>query len=268
GGVCAYAGAYAYICDLPAYQPGGVYFDTSHPTDIDFSNASARQREEHTIADFAVGRDVGIGGMIQSIVNVGVRYAQMESTTSFHADGTPDWDIPVGSKLPGYFDPTYWAHRTHDSAKLDADRQFKGAGPVATWDASHRLLGDEATGKVDLNWSVGGGVIFGKQKTSITGYERINYYAHNGFSVGGDRLPGNPYKTVLTPVDIRRTKSTSVPVLDLSLGLSYDIQRLKLSAGYQWERYFNVLDVGDQAASKSDRTIDGPYFKIAVGFGG
>jgi hypothetical protein len=57
-------------------------------------------------------------------------------------------------------------------------------------------------------------------------------------------------------------------VLDLSLGLSYEIQRVKVSSGYRWERYFDVLDTGYQDESASDRTIDGPYFKLAVGFGG
>ena len=41
-----------------------------------------------------------------------------------------------------------------------------------------------------------------------------------------------------------------------------------MSTGYRWERYFDVLDVGYDKAKKYDRTIDGPYFKLSVGFGG
>jgi hypothetical protein len=59
-----------------------------------------------------------------------------------------------------------------------------------------------------------------------------------------------------------------VPLLGLELGLSYEIQRVKLSTGYRWERYFDVLDAGFDNERDADRTIDGPYFKIAVGFGG
>jgi hypothetical protein len=59
-----------------------------------------------------------------------------------------------------------------------------------------------------------------------------------------------------------------VPVLDLSLGLSYEIQRIKVGAGYRWERYYNAIDAGYAEHKSYDRTIDGPYFKIAVGFGG
>jgi hypothetical protein len=41
-----------------------------------------------------------------------------------------------------------------------------------------------------------------------------------------------------------------------------------VGAGYRWERYFDVLDVGYDEAEDADRTIDGPYFKLSVGFGG
>ena len=59
-----------------------------------------------------------------------------------------------------------------------------------------------------------------------------------------------------------------MPLVDLSLGLSYEIQRIKVSTGYQWERYFNVLDAGYAEHRSYDRTFDGPYLKVSVGFGG
>ena len=65
-----------------------------------------------------------------------------------------------------------------------------------------------------------------------------------------------------------RNKTATVPVLDLSLGLSYTVPGVKMSAGYRWERYFNVLDAGFTEHKSYDRTLDGPYVKIAVGFGG
>jgi hypothetical protein len=73
---------------------------------------------------------------------------------------------------------------------------------------------------------------------------------------------------VTTPINVARTKSVTAPVLDLSLGLSYEIQRVKVGAGYRWERYYDVLDAGSARHQSFDRTMDGPYFKIAVGFGG
>jgi hypothetical protein len=81
----------------------------------------------------------------------------------------------------------------------------------------------------------------------------------------GPPMIGDP---VTTPINVARTKSVTVPVLDLSLGLSYEIQRVKVGAGYRWERYYDVLDAGSTRHQSFDRTMDGPYFKIAVGFGG
>ena len=43
---------------------------------------------------------------------------------------------------------------------------------------------------------------------------------------------------------------------------------LKLTSGYRWERYFNAISMAGPGDKSYDRTIDGPYFKIAVGFGG
>ena len=34
------------------------------------------------------------------------------------------------------------------------------------------------------------------------------------------------------------------------------------------ERYFNVLDAGYDERKDYDRTFDGPYVKVSVGFGG
>ena len=118
---------------------------------------------------------------------------------------------------------------------------------------------------VSVDWSVTGGVLFGKQKTSVTGDEQATYFlVSNYLYQPDDPALLNPPE----PIDIRREKSISVPVVDLSLGLSYEIQRIKVGAGYRWERYFNVLDTGYDQAKKADRTIDGPYFKVSVGFGG
>ena len=73
---------------------------------------------------------------------------------------------------------------------------------------------------------------------------------------------------IVTPVSISRSRSVTVPTAAAALGLSYKVDRFSIGAGYRWERYFDVLDVGYDEAKDADRTIDGPYFKIAVGFGG
>jgi hypothetical protein len=68
--------------------------------------------------------------------------------------------------------------------------------------------------------------------------------------------------------EIRRSDRVTAPYAGASLGVGYEIGRVRVGTGYRWERYFNVLDVGYEEAKDGDRTIDGPYFKVSLGFGG
>jgi len=255
------------------FIPGGYLGAFCEPpynvirTGVDWSDSAARDSEQHLLADFSVGRDLGIGlpGRGHSTVEAGLRYAHFKSVTDVSMDGIPDVSLPEGwaKYSPGYGKYQYAATFNHYRASLRADRRFTGAGPTATWDAGQRLVGGETSGHVDVDWSIGGGVLFGKQKTAITGTEEAGFFRGQYSTYPNARPP-----LTATPVDIHRTKSVSVPVIDLSLGLSYEIQRVKVSTGYHWERYFNVLDAGYTEHKSYDRTFDGPYFKLAVGFGG
>jgi outer membrane receptor protein involved in Fe transport len=253
------------LCDptyvIPGYEylgPGYLYSPSAFKYGTNFSDSSARTQEDHLIADFDVGKDVGLGaiGAGHSSLAAGLRYASFNSRTWTTARGTANWDIP---------DAWFFKYSSVDrfAASTSADREFKGTGPVLSWDAATPVWGDDASGHVDLDWTVSGGVLFGKQKTAIRGQEKASYYY--GRLTYGPPLSGEP---LVTPIDIHRTKSVSAPVIDLSLGLSYEIQRIKVGAGYRWERYFNVLDAGYADHQSYDRTFDGPYFKVAVGFGG
>jgi outer membrane receptor protein involved in Fe transport len=227
-----------------------------------FSDVSARDDEDHEIVDFAVGYDVGLGSTVShSQVSAGLRYASFESTTRFTARALDDWDLPVGWK--------YLPSTANESrAELNAAREFKGTGPTLSWDAAMALLGNDQTGRLQFDWSATAGVLFGDRETTVIGEDMLR-------TVGG--VIGNvgikfPLPTIGTPtttvINEARSESATVPVVDLSLGLSYEAGRVKVGAGYRWERYFDVLDVGYDTAEEADRTIDGPYFKIAVGFGG
>jgi iron complex outermembrane recepter protein len=248
-----------YFCqqdNTGGYSGQGVY-----NLRYDFSKSEVAEREEHTIVDFAVGRDMGMGGFDASTFSGGLRYAQFKSSTVVDMYGQVDWAAPLDA-----FYGKYGASHNRYEAKLDADRQFKGAGPVVSWDASTRLLGGDQAGHLDLDWSLSGGVLFGKQTTRVSGKEIAAYYYQTGKYFTNPTTPVTGPTT--TPVNIRRSSSVTVPVVDLGLGLSYKIDRFNVGAGYRWERYYNVIDGGYQEHKSYDRTIDGPYFKIAVGFGG
>jgi|GEM_PF-50389 len=236
------------------------YFSGFVRTGLNWSDTSAREKETHVVADFMVGRDVGVGLLgNRSVLSVGLRYAQFESLTAATINGIPDWTLQDGWALP-----SYPVSRTHDMASMTADREFKGAGPTLSWDAGRTVFGADEAGHVALDWSVTAGVLFGRQKTAVSGSEGEEHFA------GWYGYVTNVLAPVPTaPLGIAsRSKSITVPVVDLALGLSYEIQRFKVGAGYRWERYFNVLDAGYAEHKDYDRTIDGPYFKIAVGFGG
>jgi hypothetical protein len=201
---------------------------------------------------------------------VGLRYAAFESQTAFDVYGIPDWNIPAGWKS-AYYPPRALNPVTfHEyEATVDTDREFKGAGPTLSWDAARELLGNDDRGHLALDWSIQAGVLFGKQKTSVTGVEQSGYFRGAYFtSSGGSPALRTPVPDEPVVLDHHRTKSVTAPVVDLSLGLSYDVGRVSVGTGYRWERYFNVLDGGYAEHKDYDRTIDGPYFKLAVGFGG
>ena len=253
---CVFPGGSPY-CD-----PNAPFAYATLVTGTNWSDSSAKESEKHLIADFAVGKDVGLGviGDSHSTVSAGLRYASLQSTTRAMMHGIPDWNIADGwSKYP--------SSRDEYLADLKADRKFKGAGPTVSWEAAQHLIGNGEVGHVDLDWAVTGGVLFGKQKTTATGTYQSNYASGKyEFQLSGSNLlpPLTSKPLGVAP----RSKSVSVPMLDLSLGLSYEIQRVKVGAGYRWERYFNVLDAGYAEHKSYDRTFDGPYFKVSVGFGG
>jgi len=265
-GVCAFpASLYGGLFKKAFCDPTYLFYGHSYYNPLlvahgqTWSQGEARDREEHTIVDFDVGRDVGLGALTASKLSTGVRYGDFNSQSRFSASGQGGWTIPEGWRSTSV--PV--SHNGYD-AHVSADREFRGAGPALGWDADLHLLGSDQTGHVDLDWSVTGGVLFGKQKTTIAGQERSAFYSGYYFPWP---IPQVGPATII-PLDQSRSKSVSVPVVDLSLGISYDIQRIKVSTGYRWERYFNVLDTGYAERKQADRTIDGPYFKIAVGFGG
>jgi len=244
------------ICDPAVYEALNAYGLLQTPKS--WSDSSARSGEEHLFADFNIGREVGLGSVSSSRVELGLRYAQFESTTQVAMNGIPHMDVPEAFAY-------YIAVHDQHTAVLAADRTFEGFGPTLSWDAAIGLLGSEEAGHLDVDWRLRAGVLFGKQRTNVNGFEQSTHFEESYF------VHLTPEAEVLNdpvPVEVHRSQSVSVPLVDLSLGLSYEVGRMKVGAGYRWERYFGVLDVGYDEHKDADRTIDGPYFKVAVGFGG
>jgi outer membrane receptor protein involved in Fe transport len=249
------------LCD-PTYvrgnfPPGHFYNPANLITPVNRLGSSTVRQEDHLVVDFAVGKDIGIGITEESSLSVGLRVAKFESSVSGEVNGISDLYVPDG--WLGYFSTFQ-----HYMGSFDGDRKFEGAGPTLSWEASKRLLGAEGAGHLNLDWMLTGGVLFGKQKTTITGADGGEYVRMRYPRAGIGALPAVP----VTVRDRTAAEDAMVPVVDLSLGLSFNVPGVKLSTGYRWERYFDVLDAGFTEHKSYDRTIDGPYFKVSVGLGG
>jgi iron complex outermembrane receptor protein len=248
-----------------AYQdvPGGVT-DASEPMERDNHIVTAvRDAEEFAVADFMVGKEVGLGVFGdggKSTLSAGLRYASFKSTSRVAMDGVTDSYIaPLVEKYTGTM--RYDAHTN----TLESRRKFEGTGPALTWESSTRLVGSDEAGHADLEWKVGGGALFGKQTTESSEDRLGGHYSKDGWGVLTPWTKTTLYDEV-TPRN--RTENVTVPNLSLSLGLSYAIDRVKISTGYSYDRFFDAIDGGYTESQTYDRTIHGPYLKLSLGFGG
>jgi iron complex outermembrane receptor protein len=233
-----------------------------------YAVTSIHDSEEDTVADFKVGKDVGLGAFGAdgtSTLAAGLRYASLQSEASIATGGiegsyiAPDVTFSTGVRRHNAF-----------KASLVSEREFTGTGPSVSWDASVRLLGDDQGGHADLDWSVGGAVLFGKQSAESGDVRSgVQYRATNG-SIANIRDLSSYVVTPIYASDTphARSEDVTVPSLSLSLGLSYSIDRLKVSTGYAYDRFFDAIDGGIEEAQTFDRTIHGPYLKLSLGFGG
>ena len=254
-----------------AYQdvPRGINVTTDHYIERDNHAITAvRDDEEYSVADFMVGKDVGIGAWgegTRSVVSAGLRYATFESTSHVGMDGITESFVDPVFQTGGY--PKYGVeHWNRYTTTLDSVRDFEGAGPAVSWESAIRLVGDNHGGHVDLDWKVGGAVLFGKQTMASVEDRFGRYYYRTGLGVGYVNFETPRYD--VQDIPRARSKDVTVPNLSLSLGLSYTIDRLKVSTGYSYDRFFDAIDGGFDEARQYDRTIQGPYFKISMGFGG
>jgi hypothetical protein len=213
-----------------------------------------------------IGRDFGIGAAsersLRSNLSAGLAYADLHSSADISIHARPDftWPAMIVQPSPPPF-PTAHVHRLQ--AELQARRGFRGAGPALRWDGSLALLGnEETTGRINVDMSLGGAVLFGKQKNRT----RENLF---GVYAGGYFLDTT---TIIESYDTHslfvRDKSVTIPEANASLGLSYELGGLKVGTGYRWERYFKAIDAGIDERKTYDRQFDGPYFKVSLGFGG
>jgi len=257
---------YNFVC-----VPGGPFYNpaTLHFPKTQWSDAEGRDHEQYEVGELTAARHAHLGAL-DSTLSAALRYADLKSEQTWAANAQANWIIPVGWNCgPSAYvcSPSSYMLRHAD---MRAEREFEGLGPMLSWDAAAKLWGSDANGRLNLDWTVSAGALRGERKSAFTGIQESQLHSGeiNITLSGYDRfLPavGDP---IIDPLPTARSKGTTIPVVDLSLGLSYEVSRVKVSTGYRWERYFDAIDSGFGEEKKTDRTIDGPYLKFAVGFGG
>ena len=218
--------------------------------------------EAHTIIDFKVGRDVGLGlfgERTDSVISLGARYVQMNMASKGHSYGAPGVrfyhlkTILAGSK---YY---IGAWPRISSTLMERYSDLRALGPVVSWDNSTGLWGNPNDGELALDWGVNAALLFGRQKV------KINYTTHAYLQHG---VGYGAFNEVLASGTGHRTQSrrATVPNLGGFAGLSYRFTNAKISAGYRADFFFGAMDRGLDTPHSVTTGYNGPYATISIGF--
>jgi hypothetical protein len=220
-------------------------------------------KQSYLVADFAVGRDVGIGtqSSVNSLINFGVRFAQFSTRSTVHHSALPDPHVtmvPTGFGLHKY--KSIGFHHSY-FADLNSERSFRGVGPSLSWDASARLSGDDDGQGVSFDWGLNGALLFGRQK--VGGSHQTTSRFFDGVVYALNRPPT---VTTRNDVPLDRSRSSIVPNLGGFAGLSFKYPNAKVSLGYRADFFFGAMDGGIDKRHAEDMSFHGPFAKIALGF--
>jgi hypothetical protein len=206
----------------------------------------AQSAESHTILDFQVGKDVGLGKFGSngsSVLSAGVRIAQFNSRGAVEIQSQP-------TNVNGY----YYYHIFR--ANFDARRRFAGIGPSLSWDASANITGNSSSGRISFDWGFNGAMLFGHQRAK-THHQTTNNLKHSYQYLSVNQTSGS----------LARSKNVTVPNLGAFAGISWRTSNAKVSIGYRADMFFGVIDGGIDTGKKENRGFYGPFASISVGIG-
>jgi hypothetical protein len=215
--------------------------------EVNYVQSKSYAPEIHTILDFAVGRDVGLGALGgTSQVSGGVRVAQFTSDPIVNITALPDYrSDQVGDRFRG--------------AAL-GKHSFHGIGPALSWDASTPIAGKTQDGEITLDWGVNAALLFGR-RTADTHHQTSQCHIHYSQFMG--------CVGVYTKAgDFRRSHAVMVPDLGGFAGLSMRYANAKISFGYRADEFFGAMDGGIDTAMKENVGFYGPFASVSVGLGG
>jgi opacity protein-like surface antigen len=222
------------------------------PTAIRGTNV-AQHKESHWLADFMVGRELGLGRGLPSIARFGVRVAEIRSKTT----GSAQWNnIPAASTFitTCTVAPTPGVCLTHNR-NYTQQNSFFGAGPRLELDGSIPLV---------ARWSIDymGGIaaLYGRRSAVQT----VNV------SQSAGTLPASfvfPVCAAGCPVNANYSDNALVPNADAMVGLSYAItDNLKATVSYRFDGYWDALKSFDSngQVTNLNRLYQGAMLRLSV----
>lgn len=221
-----------------------------------FERLHAKNSEGHVVVDFQVGKDIGVGLFgrgTDSIVNFGIRYAQMNAKSKGDSYGIPYVRFEQGTRITHYkYLKQYGVARTihQSSASMERWDNFQALGPSLSLKNTTGLLGTVDNGQIALDWGVNAALLFGRQKAKASHHSTTSFYNER------------------QPVTRTRSRRVIVPNIGGFAGLSYRFPNAKISAGYRADFFFGAKDGGLETRNTVDVGFHGPYATISIGLGG
>lgn len=231
-----------------------------------YAQTSTNKSEDHFIADFQAGKDVGLGMFgrnSESEVSVGVRFAQMSEKAQ-----TAIYARPGVGFVPGTFRgspvPTLGNYH-HYLATAQRAASFHGVGPSLSWNASAPMAGKASDGEVTIDWGVNAAILFGRQRV------QAHHHTTGGYRYISGTGKYKQTKTVVLPSHAgHRTNSRSIVVPNLGgfAGVSFRYANAKMSVGYRADFFFGAVDNGLDTRDAQTRGYYGPFASVSIGLGG
>jgi len=239
------------------------YNGTITPVFTGYADQSTDNREAHTIVDFQVGRDIGVGLLgryTDSTISFGARYAQLNTKSQSEAHDAPDAFFDHSTR-PGYvIHPKYYVQiHNHASAAL-ANRyaNLRAIGPSISMSNTTAINGDPADGQIAVDWGVNAAVLFGRQQTRVSHQSTVQYLdGYHGIK-----------NIAAAPITHTRARHVTIPNLGGFAALSYRFTNAKLSLGYRGDFFFGAMDRGLDTRHSVTTGYHGPFATISIGLGG
>lgn len=227
-----------------------------------YEHLSTEQSESHSVVDFSVGKDVGLGIFgphEESTLSAGIRFAQFSASGQTALNAAPDFHFePFQLTFFGQHItiPVGYYHKV--AADWSYSRDFRGVGPSLSWASSISLTGELKEHSFNFDWGVNGALLFGRQKTSVRHQTNGAYR----YPIG---LAGYASPTYHRTVDQTRSKAAAVPEVGGFAGLSLRFPAAKVQLGYKADVYFGAVDGGIDVRKTFNRTFFGPFATISIG---